>query len=256
MRSVQREQDRRYSQLSLLGPLATAGISAIAIQHELRKQFGRLDNVVEQLRSIQIQNSPLSQQVSSVSDALEDWLKRARATNAIFDYMSGETLEEQQRYRARVVIQDVIRQLSFLARGIDIDSYEVDPSLYLPTASYAEWAAIFQNVFTNAFNAMREVGSRRVKVETRSSGAKRSVVVQDTGSGINLEHADSLFEPFRHDIETPSDYAAMGYGGTGLGLTIVKLLAERIGCRVKFVEPDQGFSTAFTLEWQEGVGRR
>lgn len=249
------EQEEKLAQLSLLGPLATAGVSAIAIQHELRKQFGWLESLISRLRSIKTGDEALVGELNLVSGGLEDWLQRARATNAIFDYMTGETLERHQRYRAHIVIADVLRQLTFLARGIDIDQEDIDASLYLPEASYAEWAAIFQNVFTNAFNAMRETHRRQVKINTRRSGTKRVILVQDTGSGIDLERADELFEPFQHGIDTPSDYALMGYGGTGLGLTIVKLLAERIGCRVMFVEPEQEFSTAFKLEWQEDAGR-
>ena len=40
---------------------------------------------------------------------------------------------------------------------------------------------------------------------------------------------------------------ALGYGGTGLGLTIVRLLANNIGCSVQFVDPEDGFKTAFSI---------
>lgn len=249
--TVQSEQDRRYSQLALLGPLATAGISAIAIQHELRKQFGGLQRVIEHLRSIRTHDEDFLNEIDLVSGELEDWLQRARATNAIFDYMTGETIERRQRYKARVLIEDVVRQLAFLARGIDIDYEDVNRSLYLPEGSYAEWAAIFQNILTNAFNALREVQGRHVKIDTRRSRVKHGILVQDTGSGIDLELAPKLFEPFHRGIDTPRDSSLMGYGGTGLGLTIVRLLAERNNCRVMFIEPEQEFSTAFMLEWQE-----
>lgn len=253
---VQSEQERRLAQLALLGPLATAGVSAIAIQHELRKQFGWLQSVIERLRSVRNRDEIGIHELTRISDDLEAWLERARATNAIFDYMTGETIEDRQRYKARIVIEDVVRQVAFLARGIDIDYEDIDPSLYLPEASYAEWAAIFQNVLTNAFNAMRESSVRYVKIDTRRSDSERVISVQDTGCGIDLGRADEFFEPFVRDIETPRSLASMGYGGTGLGLTIVRLLAERTGCRVMFVEPEPGFSTAFVLQWQEGTRRR
>ena len=36
-----------------------------------------------------------------------------------------------------------------------------------------------------------------------------------------------------------------------LGLTIVRLLANNIGCRVQFVGPEDGFNTAFSIQWRD-----
>jgi len=37
----------------------------------------------------------------------------------------------------------------------------------------------------------------------------------------------------------------------GLGLTIVRMMANNLGCNVSFVEPDEHFNTAFQLTWKE-----
>ena len=195
-------------------------------------------------------------ELQEIASDLDEWYRRAKATNAIFDSMTGDAIERRERYKARSTIADVIRQLTFLARGIDIDYDEVDPNLYLPEASYAEWAAIFQNIFTNAFNALQQSDRRYVRVESRRSGMDRSIIILDTGQGVDLDRAVEYFEPFRRGIETPGHRTALGYGGTGLGLTIVRLLCGRIGCLARFIEPDEGFNTAFSLEWRESPSRR
>jgi len=256
LQAVKSEQEEMLSRLTLLGPLATAGVSAVAIQHELRKQFAWLGKTIHRLRSLEVPDEDVAKELRFVAVELEDWLYRAKATNAIFDYMTGETIEQRERYEARAVIEDVVRQLSFLARGIEIDCAGVAPSTYLPEASYAEWASIFQNVLTNAFNAVQELEPRRVKIETRQSKMERAIVIQDTGVGVDLEHADELFEPFRRRLETSRARMTLGFGGTGLGLTIVRLLCERVGCSARFAEPDEGFSTAFVITWREAKLRR
>lgn len=245
-------QGRVLAQMSLLAPLATAGISALAFQHELMKQFTFVESLIERIKSIHTDTPELRTALDSVIDDLASWLERARATNALFDYMAdAENIKERHRYRASAVLRDTKRQTEFLARGIEVDITRVDDDLLLPTASRAEWGAIFQNVFTNAFKAMLDSDKRLLQIVSRVSGKDREILLQDTGYGVDLENAERLFEPFERGPKLSPERMALGYGGTGLGLTIVRLLADRIGCKAGFVEPENGFSTAFSIRWRE-----
>jgi signal transduction histidine kinase len=126
---------------------------------------------------------------------------------------------------------------------------EVDPELRLPFGAFAEWSAILQNVFLNAANAMLESTKREIKVSSRASGKTDSLLVQDTGIGVDLQSAEDLFTPFVRKLKLSRDREEMGYGGMGLGLTIVRMLAANLNCKVAFVAPETGFKTAFRLSW-------
>jgi hypothetical protein len=254
--AINTEKDATLAKLSLLAPLATAGISTLAIQHELRKQFGRLDEIIEDLKGIRTNNKEVDTRIERLAEDLQEWLGRARTTNRLFDYMTGETIKERQRYRAKSVVENVLKQLAFMSQGVSVDISKLNRELYLPEASFAEWGAIFQNVFSNAFNAMLDMKTRKLSISFNSERKNHVLLVQDTGKGVNLKKADELFEPFERDIENDPARIRMGYGGTGLGLTIVRLLSDRIGCTARFVQPDDGFSTAFALEWQERIAQR
>jgi len=245
-------QEVALGRMGLLGSLATAGISALAYQHELRKQFAVVESIVERIGEVRTTDPTLRRSLDSLREDLSSWLRRARATNALFDYLAdAENIETKRRFHAAEVVEEVKRQTAFFARGIEVDTGEVDEKLLLPGASLAEWGAIFQNVFTNAFNAMVDLEERLLQVSSRATATSREILVQDTGRGVDLGDADRLFEPFEREVEISRERRALGYGGTGLGLTIVRLLADRIGCRVGFVKPDEGFSTAFSLSWRE-----
>ncbi len=245
-------QERVIEEVGLLGALATAGISALAYQHELKKQFTSIESIIGQLERIRTDDQRLRISLNRLSKDLSAWLERARATNALFDYLAdAENTQTRQRFPAAEVIRDIKRQTRFLARGIEVNTSQIDPELQLPKASLAEWGAIFQNVFTNAFNAMLDSEERLLQVNSKASGRSRQILVQDMGCGVDLRNADRLFEPFERELKVSPQRQALGYGGTGLGLTIVRLLADRIGCRVSFVEPDDGFSTAFSISWRE-----
>ena len=246
------QQELALKQMGLLAPLATAGISALSYQHELKKQFTYIEKTINRMQNIETMSPELENNLQSLSTELTSWLKRAKATNLLFDYIADtENTQQKQSLRARGVIEDITDQTSFLARDTEIDYSQIDRNLRLPAASFAEWGAIFQNVFINAFTAMLDSPKRLLHISFRSHGKSREILIQDTGHGINLKNADKLFEPFERASKISAERKALGYGGTGLGLTIVRLVASNIGCRVRFVDPEDGFKTAFSILWRE-----
>lgn len=245
-------QDRVRGEAGMLGALATAGIQALAYQHELRKLFIGLDGLIETIQGIQTDDEALQDQLALLETELSSWLARARATNALFNYVAdAETATTRRRFHAIRVLSEIRDQTAFLARGIEVDLDPVARNLLLPEASLAEWGAIFQNVFTNAFTAMLDSEERLLQASTRLDGRHREVLIQDTGVGVDLADAERLFQPFERGIEISPERRGLGYGGTGLGLTIVRMVADRIGCRVGFIEPDRDFNTAFSIRWRE-----
>ena len=250
--AAETHQELILEQMGLLAPLATAGISALSYQHELKKQFADIENTINKMQNIETMDPELQKNLHSLSTDLTSWLKRAKATNLLFDYIADtENTQLRHRLRAKVVIEDITNQTSFLARDTEIDYSQIDDRLRLPKASFAEWGAILQNVFINAFTAMLDSPKRRLHISFRPHEKLREILIQDTGHGVNLKDADRLFEPFQRASKISAERKALGYGGTGLGLTIVRLLANNIGCRVRFVSPEGGFSTAFSIQWRE-----
>ena len=250
--AAETHQELVLQQMGLLAPLATAGISALSYQHELQKQFAYIEGTIDKMKNLQVTDTELQQNLDSLSADLGSWLERAKATNLLFDYIAdAENTQSKHRFRAISVIEDLTQHIRFLARSTEIDYSQLDDKLYLPKASYAEWGAIFQNIFINAFTAMLDSSKCLLHISSRSDGKSREILVQDTGYGIDLQNADRFFEPFQRESKISVERKALGYGGTGLGLTIVRLLANNIGCRVRFVEPEDGFKTAFSIAWRE-----
>ena len=142
-------------------------------------------------------------------------------------------------------------QSKILLRGARVDVSDVDDRLRLPKARFAEWAAILQNVLINAGNAMLDSKRKLIAIRSSSSATRSSLLVEDTGCGVDLGTSDELFEPFVRKLTLSAERKALGLGGTGLGLAIVRMIADNVGCRVAFVKPTEGFKTAFRLSWKE-----
>jgi signal transduction histidine kinase/CheY-like chemotaxis protein len=104
-------------------------------------------------------------------------------------------------------------------------------------------------------NAIKFTQEGEVSISIRQAGeitqheTKRylpvAITVKDTGIGIPANKLDSIFESFTQaDASTTRKY-----GGTGLGLTISKSLAEMMGGRLS-AESQPGAGSTFTLELQ------
>ncbi|MGD9967437.1 MAG: ATP-binding protein [Hyphomonadaceae bacterium] len=99
------------------------------------------------------------------------------------------------------------------------------------------------NLLSNAAKFTRN-GAIDVEFERRAyNGVEQMLVtVRDTGIGMSSEHLARLFKPFVQ--ADPS--ITQQYGGTGLGLTITRRLAQLLGGNV-LVKSTLGEGSAFTL---------
>src|SRR5262245_5050640 len=138
------------------------------------------------------------------------------------------------------MIQDLVDELTLLAddRRITL-SFESQPvPLILGDVQWLKQALI--NLLDNALHYTPSGGAVTVRLQV--VGERVAVAVEDTGHGIEPEHLPHLFERFYR-----TDWArAKDAGGTGLGLPIVKEIAEAHGGTVSVTsQVDKG--SVFTL---------
>jgi signal transduction histidine kinase len=247
--AAESQAERSLRQAGLLGALATAGISAVATEHEIGRQTSALTRIARRLRKIAKQND--DPELDALASDLEQWTQDTQRTRQLFlPLMDEDTREEVRPWRAHALLARTVEQSAFLLRGVDVDLDAVPESLYLPNGRFVEWSALFQNVLVNAANAT--IGQKRRKIAASASRRRdrRRIHIQDTGSGVDLGKADQLFEPFERLGNLSRQRRDLGAGGSGLGLTIVRMIAANLDCAVGFVEPDRGWSTCFELTWR------
>ena len=106
---------------------------------------------------------------------------------------------------------------------------------------------ILSNFASNALKFTPQGGTIEIKAELieRADGKDRvRFSVKDNGPGISAEQQERLFQPF---IQAESD-TTRRYGGTGLGLTICRRLADMMGGTIKMVsELGKGTNMMLTL---------
>jgi len=94
------------------------------------------------------------------------------------------------------------------------------------------------NLVDNAMKYARDATDRRVVLEAGRDGDEVVVAVRDFGPGVSRGHLERIFEPFYRGEAELTRTAR----GTGIGLALVKDLAERMGAAVAGGNaPDGGF---------------
>lgn len=97
---------------------------------------------------------------------------------------------------------------------------------------------IWSNLISNAVKFTPEGG--KVSLKVFSEGDKITVQVSDTGIGISEEEKKRIFEKFYQADKSRTT------GGNGLGLALVKKIADITGSRIE-VESEKGKGSVFTV---------
>lgn len=157
----------------------------------------------------------------------------------------GELPEESVDLDA--LVRDIIQQYPALqASGAAI---EVHSPLSPVRANFPALAQCVSRLLENALKFTQPGIPPRVKVWTEIHAGVVRLSVEDNGIGIASDQCDRIWGIFQQG-HRPGDY-----GGTGIGLSIVKKAVERMGGRVG-VESKIGKGSRFWLELKEAELRK
>jgi signal transduction histidine kinase/ActR/RegA family two-component response regulator len=103
-------------------------------------------------------------------------------------------------------------------------AFETDFAPALPRLVTGDEKRLRQILMNLLSNAVRYTDEGRVRLSVAYASETATFVIEDTGRGIPPEEVERIFQPFER-IEDP----VRPVRGTGLGLTITKLLTEMLG---------------------------
>ena len=250
--TVEKESKAIDSRATLLAPLATAGMAALAMNHELANNATLLEEVLSLLR--ELAESEPSVETERAVRSLEEYQAQFDAFRDLISPLAErEDREATRRHKVETIVAQVVSILQRRLSGIVFDYSSIPRDLLFPVGAFVEWSAIIQNLLFNAWNAMLDSKLRIVRFDGSLTNVRRQYLrVSDTGVGLKmpLEESGILFEAFERRLPLSQQNQSIAIGGQGLGLAIVRMIAHGRNMDVSFVSPPEGFSTTIELSWK------
>ncbi len=196
--------------------------------HELRSPLTALSVQAERLEAAEmpaearIRLAALRRGIGRTRSLLDQLLALARAQSP-----TGEA----RPVRLICVFRQVLEDLMPLAEAKHVDIGVVQQDDVVVRVSEMDLTIMVRNLVDNAIRYTPECGRIDLAIEAAADGAV--LRVDDTGPGIPPDQRERVFDPF---------YRALGTDefGSGLGLSIVKTIADRIGAGVSLGQSGSG----------------
>ena len=240
------------SRAVLLAPLASAGMAALALNHEIARERNSLNDLAPRLRQIAKKNSIY--ELENIAEKFAYVRCRLDSLRELFaPLLSDIDRNATDRLRVCEIVKQSVGAMGPMMPGVRFDLSGIPSDLLFPLGATAEWNAILQNVLANAWNAMLDSDHCEISFfGGKEKSGSEWLWISDTGQGlgVSLDEAPRLFEPFERRLKISEDKRSIAIGGQGLGLAIVRMIAHRRSAKVAFIDPEEGFSTTFETAWK------
>jgi signal transduction histidine kinase len=215
--------------LSLVSHELRTPIASIELQLD-RLLRGTAGNISEQQLSILAR---IGRSSARLLDMVESLLEFARVE-------SGRLTVRRERVDLVAAVRDVVEDLRPRA---EVKSVQLLLTTQSDALSVETDLRLLRLILVNLIdNAIKYTDEGRIDVTL--SGSSQGIVLRviDTGSGIDLAHQELIFQPF----EQLESVRSKRERGVGLGLTLVRSIANALGAQVS-LESREGAGTAFTV---------
>jgi PAS domain S-box-containing protein len=224
-----RKLQEAQAQLVRREKLAVLGQMAGSVGHELRTPLSTISNAAYYLNMVL--GKP-EEQIAEYLDIICSETRRAEKIIAdLLDFSRTKSLNRQEIHVADVVTLVLEKHIPPNAIQVTIQIPDTLPAV---VADPVHVDQVLSNLVTNACQAMPQGGT--LTISAHNDGDMVALDVSDTGSGIEPEHLDKLFEPL---FTTKPK-------GIGLGLAVCKNLIEANGGAIT-VESALGKGSVFTV---------
>ena len=214
----------------------------MTLSHELRTPMTAILGWSRMLPAMSPDDPLFREAIASIAGGAQ---LQARLIDDILDVsriVSGKLRLAPETIEVAHVIMNSVDAVAPTAAAKDITvTTSLAPALGSMVADATRLQQVIWNLLANAVKFTPRHGA--VTVSARRTSSQMEISVSDTGEGIDPQFLPHIFEPFRQ-AESPQTRV---HGGLGLGLSIVRYIAEAHGGTVAAKSEGRGKGTTFTV---------
>ncbi|MEJ1960182.1 MAG: ATP-binding protein [Gammaproteobacteria bacterium] len=212
------------------------------LSHELRSPLNAIVGWVHIARRHSGDNAELTRSLDTIDRNVR---AQTQIVNDLLDMsriMTGQVGLDMQTLDLRDAVSNAVEAVRPAAdlKRVRLEK-DLEAGIGWTKVDPARLQQILWNLLSNAVKFTAPGGRVRVALERANSHAE--IVIQDTGVGIAPAFLPFVFERFRQEDSSTT----RRHGGLGLGLSIVKSLAELHGGSVRASSPGEGRGSTFTV---------
>ncbi|MFN2497917.1 MAG: ATP-binding protein [Pyrinomonadaceae bacterium] len=214
------------------------------LSHELRNPLNVVIGYAEILRRSD-ESQPHSFVVKAADTIRRNALAQAQLVSDLLDLsrlQMGKLALNQQPVSLSTIITDAVETVRTEAKAKRITlNIDLDPEILVIEGDPVRLGQVAWNLLNNAVKFTPVDGN--VKVALTRDGEDALLTIEDNGQGISPEFLPHVFEIFRQADAS----SARRQGGMGIGLALVKQLAELHGGRVSAESQGVGAGARFSV---------
>jgi PAS domain S-box-containing protein len=236
------ERTRLEGQLTQAEKLSSIGLLAAGVAHEVNTPLAVISSYAQMLQKHtrdDLRLAPIlekiTQQTFRASEIVNGLLNFSRTSSAVFTSVDLNSI-------LRETLTLIDHQLRTARITVDSDLQVPLPRIY---GSQGKLQQVLLNLILNAKDAMADSAGGTLRLVTLQEGDRVTLQIGDTGSGIDPEHLDRIYDPFFTTKNAPRQGQ---HKGTGLGLSVSYGIVQEHGGHIQ-VDSVIGTGTTFRLDF-------
>jgi signal transduction histidine kinase len=220
IREHARRENEHFLELLKVSRMATLGEVTAGVAHEIRDPLSAISLTCQVLKKL-VKDVPLDAELVDLQIArIEVSLSRLNSIVADLKHFSRDSSKDPlvvMPVRELIREAESLSSAKYLREQIHLHVAQVSEAVSVECRS-SQILQVLLNLLNNAFDAVRELEERWVKIDVTERGELIDIVVSDSGGPIPPQVAEKLMTPF-FTTKPPGK-------GLGLGLSISRSLAK------------------------------
>ena len=176
--------------------------------HEVNNSTGAINSILETVKEYGFANEEDEDLADSLSVAINRNKSLGKFTDHFAEIIRLPT-PNKSRFNINKLLQNTATLFSAKSKNKNIDiSLELDQEAFFIQGDKVQLEQVFTNIYKNAIEAIGEDG----QIKIISNYKNKSIIIEDTGSGIEKDIKEKLFTPFFSTKTT----------GQGIGLMLIR----------------------------------